>query len=86
MTGKDILCASFKLETDQNRIDERMESSLKKYGIDMVIGNIWGDKNWIKVKFNQESMGQRKEKQYDLNVETNIVDAVLEGWNYKFGK
>ena len=66
MVSPDLLCASFKLETDPNRINERMERSINVYDVDMVIGNIWGNKNWIKVRFNPKSMGKKEDKEYDL--------------------
>lgn len=33
-------CVSFKLETDQALLEQKMTKSLKSYGFDMVIGNL----------------------------------------------
>ena len=58
MVSENLLTASFKLETDGSRIDQRMKMAIEKYKIDMVIGNVWGNKNWIKVKFNPKNVGE----------------------------
>lgn len=85
MVSKQHLTSSFKLETEGSQLDGRMSSSLKKYQIDMVIGNVWGNKNWIKVKFNQDVLGKHEDIEYDQQVEKSIVDSVLVGWKHKFG-
>ena len=55
------LTASFKLETDPSKLDERMDMAIDKYDVDMVIGNVWGNKNWIKARYNPKSMGKQKD-------------------------
>ncbi len=53
MTSEDLLCVSFKLETDPGKIGERISFALSKYGVDMVVGNMLGNKNWVKIQYNQ---------------------------------
>jgi hypothetical protein len=49
LTGEKLLCVSFKLETDPLKIKERVYFAINKYNVDMVVGNILGNKNWVRI-------------------------------------
>ena len=42
---------SFKLETDEERVGERMKFAMSTYGVDVVVGNKLGNKKWIRIKY-----------------------------------
>ena len=73
MRSDDHLCVSFKLETDQSKLTERMEAAIKKYGVDMVIGNYLGNKIWALVKFNPTVFGPIKDEELAEDIEKSIV-------------
>ena len=53
MVSPNHLCVSFKLETDEKQVKERMEFAINKYGVDMVIGNKLNNKQWISIFYNR---------------------------------
>jgi hypothetical protein len=59
MASSDHLCVSFKLETDVDKLKERMAFALGKYKVDMVIGNCLLEKHWITIGYNPDTLGQR---------------------------
>ena len=59
MVSSKHLCVSFKLETDQSKLKDRVEFALGKYGVDMVVGNCLQERNWVSFTFNAESLGER---------------------------
>lgn len=60
MLGKMVsdvhLSISFKLETDKTILEKKIDESISKYGIDMVVGNILNNKSWIYIKPNSSTM------------------------------
>jgi phosphopantothenoylcysteine synthetase/decarboxylase len=53
MTDPEMLCVSFKLETDVEKIKERILFALDKYQVDLVVGNMLGNKKWVHIHYNQ---------------------------------
>ena len=50
------LSISFKLETDKTILEKKIDESISKYGIDMVVGNILNNKSWVYIKPNSSTM------------------------------
>jgi hypothetical protein len=48
------LTVSFKLETDKSKIDERVCFAIEKFKVDMVVGNLLNNKNWVKIVYNSK--------------------------------
>ena len=68
MTSEDLLTVSFKLETDPDKLGQRIDFALDKYKVDMVIGNILGNKNWVKIHYNQQKFPHQKPIEHSENV------------------
>ena len=68
MTSEDLLTVSFKLETDPDKLGQRIDFALDKYKVDMVVGNILGNKNWIKIQYNQQKFPDQKPIEHSENV------------------
>jgi phosphopantothenoylcysteine synthetase/decarboxylase len=49
LVDKRHLTVSFKLETDINKIEEHIKYAIKQYNVDMVVGNILNNKNWVQI-------------------------------------
>lgn len=83
MSSKDHFCVSFKLETDKKIIKEKMDTSFEKYNVDMIIGNMLNNKEWIWIRHNPHSVNKND---YEINkfTEKEIVKGILEGWNIKY--
>ena len=52
MKGDEHLCVSFKLETDVEKLKERVRFAIETYGIDMVVGNCLQQKYWVSINYN----------------------------------
>ena len=83
MSSKDHFGVSFELETDKKIIKEKMDTSFEKYNVDMIIGNMLNNKEWIWIRHNPHSVNKND---YEINkfTEKEIVKGILEGWNIKY--
>lgn len=52
MVDKRHVTISFKLETEKEKLNGRILWAIEKYGIDMVVGNLLGQKKWVKIVYN----------------------------------
>lgn len=85
MISPDHLCVSFKLETDSEKVKERMNFAVEKYNVDLVIGNILNDKRLIFVHYNPKVYGEaQKDQAYDDKAEDRIIERTLNAHRLKF--
>lgn len=52
MKGGEHLCVSFKLETDVEKLKERVQFAIETYGVDIVVGNCLQQKYWVSINYN----------------------------------
>ena len=47
------MCVSFKLETDVEKLKERVQFAIDTYGVDIVVGNCLQQKYWVSINYNE---------------------------------
>ena len=50
LVREDVLTVSFKLETDEQKLEQRMADALSKYGVHVVVGNILNQRQKVQVR------------------------------------
>lgn len=63
-----------------------MEFAVGKYGVDMVVGNLLGNKGWVKVRYNEQRFGEKREVEYEGEVEGSILKEVGRAYGELFGE
>lgn len=62
-----------------------MDFAVALYDIDLVIGNILSNKELIFIKYNQKNFQQAESEIHKGNVESTIIDRILNAHKLKFG-
>ena len=52
----------------------------------MVVGNILGNKNWVRIQFNQNRFEDRKQVEHSEDIEENIWKEVYEAHKILFSR
>lgn len=60
-----------------------MDTSFARYNVDMIIGNMLNNKEWIWIRHNPTSLFRAD---YEINkfTESEIVRGILDGWKIKY--
>lgn len=73
LVREDVLTVSFKLETDQAKLEQRMADAISKYGVHVVMGNILNLRNRVSIR-SQAGLA----KELEGNVEKQMVEFLIE--------
>lgn len=57
-----------------------------KYGVDVVVGNLLGNKGWVKIRYNEKRFGERREVECEGEVEGGIWREVGRAYEEVFGE